>query len=319
MDYAYKTDTLFEIDEKSVVSTSLRGKYVVPPFSTLDTRAGYWQTRKREWVALGIKSELGRGDDLTFNFGFFDIERYENFRKGNAEENSLKYATSIFDPVVAEIAVKWFCPEGGLVFDPFAGGSVRGVVTGMLGRKYLGIDLSKEQIAADIANEAEIDVVSYGGEKPKWVCDDSKNADNHIADGAADMILTCPPYFDLEVYSDDVRDISNMDWEGFSEAYKEILSTASRKVKDNRFAVIVVGNVRDKKGIYHDLVSLTNETMVANGFGLYNDLILVNSVGSASIRAESQFKGNRKAVKVHQYVCVYYKGDTSKIKSLWEK
>lgn len=32
-----------------------------PPFSVLNAREGWWQERKRAWLALGIKSELGRG------------------------------------------------------------------------------------------------------------------------------------------------------------------------------------------------------------------------------------------------------------------
>lgn len=32
-----------------------------PPFSVLDARQGYWQERKREWLSLGIRSEIGRG------------------------------------------------------------------------------------------------------------------------------------------------------------------------------------------------------------------------------------------------------------------
>lgn len=39
----------------------LSERFLVPPFTILDTRQGYWQERKREWLALGIKSELGRG------------------------------------------------------------------------------------------------------------------------------------------------------------------------------------------------------------------------------------------------------------------
>lgn len=32
-----------------------------PPFSVLSARDGWWQERKRQWLALGIKSEVGRG------------------------------------------------------------------------------------------------------------------------------------------------------------------------------------------------------------------------------------------------------------------
>ena len=40
---------------------SLSAKFMVPPFSVLNAREGWWQDRKRAWLALGIQSELGRG------------------------------------------------------------------------------------------------------------------------------------------------------------------------------------------------------------------------------------------------------------------
>jgi hypothetical protein len=41
---------------------TLAERFIVPPFSVLDARQGYWQDRKRAWLALGIQSELGRGE-----------------------------------------------------------------------------------------------------------------------------------------------------------------------------------------------------------------------------------------------------------------
>lgn len=40
---------------------SLSDRFGIPPFSTLNAREGWWQARKAAWIALGIKSELGRG------------------------------------------------------------------------------------------------------------------------------------------------------------------------------------------------------------------------------------------------------------------
>lgn len=42
---------------------TLAERFGVPPFSVLDARRGWWQDRKRAWIALGIRSELGRGED----------------------------------------------------------------------------------------------------------------------------------------------------------------------------------------------------------------------------------------------------------------
>lgn len=43
-------------------SAKLADRFGIPPFSVLNAREGWWQERKRTWLALGIKSELGRGE-----------------------------------------------------------------------------------------------------------------------------------------------------------------------------------------------------------------------------------------------------------------
>ena len=48
---------------------SLSDRFGIPPFSVLNAREGWWQDRKRAWLALGIQSELGRGGDLIPNGG----------------------------------------------------------------------------------------------------------------------------------------------------------------------------------------------------------------------------------------------------------
>ena len=57
--------------------------------------------------------------------------------------------TSIFDHVLCEMVYRWFCPPGGAVLDPFAGGSVRGIIAVKLGRSYTGVDLRAEQTEAN--------------------------------------------------------------------------------------------------------------------------------------------------------------------------
>lgn len=48
--------------EQSPLKVRLADRFGVPPFSVLSARDGWWQDRKRAWLALGIQSELGRGD-----------------------------------------------------------------------------------------------------------------------------------------------------------------------------------------------------------------------------------------------------------------
>ena len=51
-------------NDKEIIHKKLTERFIVPPFSVLDTRQGYWQDRKRAWLSLGIQSELGRGGGL---------------------------------------------------------------------------------------------------------------------------------------------------------------------------------------------------------------------------------------------------------------
>jgi len=44
---------------------TLRERFGCPPFSVFDARQGYWQDRKREWIALGLRGHLGRGENVA--------------------------------------------------------------------------------------------------------------------------------------------------------------------------------------------------------------------------------------------------------------
>lgn len=218
--------------------------------------------------------------------------------------------TSIFDPVLCEVIYNWFGVKDGIVFDPFAGGSVRGVIAELLGQHYIGIDLSEKQIDANQINADKFGVT------PAWHCDDSRNADQYIPDGAADLVFSCPPYHNLEKYSNHPLDLSNMNYADFIEAYSEIISKSCSKLKENRFAVFVVGEIRDNKGAYRDFVGETKRIFMDNGLHLYNDIVLLESGATAAMRAGNTFNARRKVVKVHQNVLVFYKGDMKEIKGL---
>lgn len=283
----------------------IRQRFLIPPFSLLDARAGEWQERKRAWLALGIKSELGRDPNLIFKGTSIVLRpwKYDKFAPEEQDQCAYREGTSIFDPVLCELAYRWFCPQGGQVVDPFAGGSVRGIVAAAVGLPYWGCDLSAEQIAANRAQQAEINAQP----PPEWVHGDS--ADMLAAAPDADFIFSCPPYGDLEKYSDDPRDLSKMDAQGFRRAYGEIISSACKRLKNHRFATFVVGDYRGKDGFLIDLVGMTIAFFSAAGLRLYNHAILSTPTGSAALRAGRIFDGGRKLVKIHQNLLVFCKGD----------
>jgi hypothetical protein len=126
---------------------------------------------------------------------------------------------------------------------------------------------------------------------------------------AMSLIFSCPPYWNLEEYSDDPSDLSTMCREEFFAAYAQIIAAAVARLREDRFAVWVVGDVRDDDGGYVNLPGRTVEAFEAAHARFYNDAILVTAVGSLPIRAGRQFTASRKLGRTHQSVMVFCKGD----------
>ncbi len=103
--------------------------------------------------------------------------------------------------------------------------------------------------------------------------------------------------------------MSTLSYDDFKPAYFEIISKTCARLKQDRFACFVVGDVRDKKGNYYNFVGDTVEAFKAAGLHYYNEAILVTSVGSLPIRVGRQFTSGRKLGKTHQNVLVFVKGD----------
>ena len=290
-EFALHGHDLFGEVVKPKASGPVAERFTLPPFTILDARSGEWQERKRAWLSMGLRSEVGR---LENSLGMSDAASL-------GEKD-----TSIFDPVLVELATRWFSPAGGQIVDPFAGGSVRGIVAGALGRHYWGCDLRPEQIAA---NQVQADDIAPSV-RPVWVCGDSMDMLAHAP--AADFVFSCPPYGDLEKYSDDPRDLSAMDWHAFVAAYKRIILRAVGRMKPDTFACFVVGDFRDSRGFYRNFVSETIDGFEQAGARLYNEAILATAIGTASMRVASMFVPSRKLCKVHQNVLVFCKGDWKK-------
>lgn len=355
---------------------ALRARFLIPPFSVLDARQGYWKERKKHWLDLGIRSEIGRGTNLlgmslhalvTKVMGDYDAastfidecrakkmddeaiklealarvgNKSEGARGANLELEIPGYyaklragqsraeiiaewqksaptdaisGTSIFDPVLCELAYRWFCPPDGSVLDPFAGGSVRGVVAAALGRSYLGVELRGEQVKANREQWKELLATYPTSPQPKWKEGDS-SVEIERLEPDFDFVFSCPPYADLEVYSDDKRDLSTMSWESFLESYRKIIRLACERLKNDRFACFVVGEVREKSelGPYRGFVPETIRAFEEAGLCFYNEAILITTPGTLPLRAGRMFSATRKLGKTHQNVLVFCKGDPRK-------
>lgn len=243
---------------------------------------------------LGADGKFGRGD--------------LHMTSASTDATPPASGTSIFDPVLCELAYRWFCPPAGTIIDPFAGGSVRGIVASKLGRHYIGVELREEQVAANREQAAAI----CGDPGPRWIIGDSRNIGALCKDTQADFLFSCPPYADLEVYSDNPADLSTLKYADFKTAYQSIITESCKLLKPDRFACFVVGDARGKDGCYYGFPWHTVEAFQAAGLKLYNEAVLVTACGSLAIRIRAQWERARKLGKTHQNILIFVKGDPRK-------
>ena len=261
--------------------------FVIPPISMLEVKSGRWRKRKKLWYSLGIESELGRDENLL------NLEALMKRMKQNS--------TSIFDPVLCECMYRWFTKEDDKILDCFAGGSVRGIVASKLKRNYTGIDISKNQIEHNKLQGSKI----CESHIPNWICDNALNVDK--LDEKYDFLFSCPPYYNLEVYSDNPEDISTMDYEHFLNDYREIIRKSCKRLNDNSFAVFVVGEVRNGDN-FVGFVPDTIQAFKDAGLEYYNEMILLQEPATAAMRAARSMNASRKVPKTHQNVLMFVKG-----------
>jgi hypothetical protein len=327
------------VAEPVVETVGLAAKFVVPPFTVLDQRAGYWRERRQMWLSLGLRSELGREKALLYNSGVNGDPKFYT-RKTEVEERlgrtittaefvnehydregdlasasaSMLTGTSVFDPVLCEVVYRWFSGPGATVLDPFAGGAVRGVIAGALGRRYVGVELRPEQVldnreqAADILGPASQFDFGRRPLLPEWVEGDATQL-RGLELPSVGLVFTCPPYADLEVYSDDPRDLSTAPYASFRAMLSTAMAQSVERMLPDAFAVWVVGEARDKRGISYGIVHDTVRAARDAGLGLYNEAMLLGSVGTAMLRAAKHVTAARKLERVHQHVLVFVKGD----------
>ena len=287
---------VWQNQDEVVEHNKLEDTFVIPPFSILDTRQGYWKTRKKEWHQL-IKD---KGES-----------REQALSKSTNLMSEINSGVSLLDPELAEIANRWFGLDNCKTFDCFAGDSVFGYVSDYMGNEFTGIELRQEQ--------TELNNQRLKGSKSKYICDDGQNVLKHIKPNTQDLLFSCPPYFDLEVYSELANDASNQkEYKSFLNIVENAFTNSIKCLKDNRFAFIVVGDLRNKQGGYYNFPNDIKNIFIKNGMLLYNELILIEPLGTLPQRGR-RYMHNRKVGKCHQNILVFYKGDSKQIKNIYTK
>lgn len=210
-----------------------------------------------------------------------------------------KYTTSIFNPHLAQMILSAYCPPHARIYDAFAGGGTRGFIATSMGHIYEGVEIRPEEV--DRIKGQQEDLQTFF----KIECADSQNYTPEA--DSFDFSYSCPPYYDLEVYSTIDGDMSNVEtYTMFLWMLTQSLKRTFEALKSGSLCIWVVGNFRDNKGeLRHfngDVVRLGKEV----GFILHDELIFWGAAGIAAQRA-GQFVAKRKSVRVHEYILIFKK------------
>jgi DNA modification methylase len=279
---------------------NLFGESIPDPFIVAKERYGIWPTTVwpcdlRDKSTQELKTLIG--DSGQERAGVFTQE-------AELSRSAYNISASVFNPAVAAWILNFFAPTSGVCLDPFAGGGTRAIMAAKHGLRYVGTELRENEVRAvnerceraGVADSVEI------------ICGDARFLASYIGKGVGDFLLTCPPYYDLEVYGAGASDLSCAPtYTDFLRGIKEVVAATYSALKSDALSVWVVGLIRNKAGdilpLNHDIARIHRE----GGFGLREEIILYQQNNGAMQRVGNFDRGSHKLIRVHEYALVFQK------------
>ena len=224
--------------------------------------------------------------------------------KGGAKDGAL----SIFPKKIVRLIVKFYCPENGIVYDPFCGHNSRMQLVYECNRNYIGVDVSKEfmkhnrEIRGFLLNENRLI------ENPATITlIEGSSAKVDLPNNYADFTITSPPYWDIEYYGDEPEQLGkNKTYDSFLDSLSLHIRENYRILKPGAFCAWFVNDFR-KDGIFYpyhsDLLYFFQEA----GFEMFNIYIVDLGNTFGKIFAQ-QIEKSKIFPKRHEYCLLFQKG-----------
>jgi DNA modification methylase len=237
-----------------------------------------------------------------------DIKSYDHNKV--AQKDFLKQGRgsflSKFNSEYAKRIIEMWTKEDDFIVDPFAGRSSRPLVSTLLKRNYVGFDVVYDNLQE--AKE-QYDILKKGRQLGylKLIHTSSEYMDLHLNGGVADMIITCPPYFNIEKYESVDGQLTDIKiYKNFLDIYKTILEKSANILKPGCFFAIVVANFRIDGELY-DFCSDTKDILKKHL--TYHDEIILEMSPAKRHPLYTQAITNLNCLKTHEYCLVFRKED----------
>ena len=206
---------------------------------------------------------------------------------------------SEFHAGLCENIVHYWSMVGDTIVDPFAGRLTRAFVSQTLGRNYYGYDVSPETVKRV---RHELDRHELGATIYEEDGCEMKSTPNE----SANLVLTCPPYADIERYESAEGQLSDIrKYDEFCERIQVCGDNIERVLKPGGFAVWVCGDFR-KDGEYKSFHSDTINMFKKSGLKLHDIIVMRNNTIFAALQA-GKCASKRYTAKVHEFILVFRK------------
>jgi DNA modification methylase len=206
---------------------------------------------------------------------------------------------SEFHAGIAENIVRYWSLPGAKIVDPFAGRVTRAVVTNRLGREYHGYEITPNTYKRALAHFDKL------GISPNLYLSDGTKLFN-TPDEFSDLILTCPPYYNIEKYESVDGQLSDSKTYGeFMEMIDVCAENCYRVARPGSFCVWVVADFRDGGNLI-DFHGDTTQSFKKAGW-LYHDIIIMENISPFATLTQYQAACKRYTPKTHEYILVFRK------------
>lgn len=162
-----------------------------------------------------------------------ELTGIHSLAKTGCELHSIKRnkTLSAFSQNIGQLIVRFYCPKGGMVYDPFAGHNSRMQLVVETGRSYTGVDVSSEFMEANrkirniLIKKQENKLIKMNDFTIDLIEGSSHDVD--LPDAFADFTITSPPYWDTEYYGNEKEQLGN------AKSYVEFLDMLLRHIVEN--------------------------------------------------------------------------------------
>lgn len=237
---------------------------------------------------IGLEKDAYLDDDILDERKGYGIRDENGFSKMSEFHCGLAY----------DIYSYWSL-EGSRVVDPFAGRVTRAVIASKTNRQYFGYEISPSTYERSLTHFTKLNI------SPTLYLADGVKLE-HSEDNFADLVFTCPPYFNIEKYESVDNQLSDItDYNYFKVLIDLCAFNCHRVLKRGGFCVWVVADFRKNCELIPYHIDVTN-SFVKAGF-INHDIIIVENFSPMASWTLEKCAAKRYMPKVHEYVLVFRK------------